>query len=392
MSRIDPECFPQPSGDGSPVCAECFEDGDLQALIVDYDGPPGCEFCGEDDAPTMPVDEVAAHIGGRLATFYGKAVDQLPYIGREGGYQGWNVDTYDLLMDEVGLGLARNGSDDLLADIVAEIGDDQWCEYDWLILEPDESLRFSWASFCEIVKTQRRFFFHNVGADQRGGPDERSPGQFLAELTSHIGERGLIREEPAGCRMFRARVRQPGQRHTTPASLGPPPTEYATQSNRMNPPGIPMFYGADGAALATSEIRAASASVGEFGTLRPLRMLDLVDLPPVPGFFSDADRMDIMVLGFLREFARMIIQPVERNDRTQIEYIPTQVFTEFLRDFPFEDGPIDGIKYQSATGMPGVNYVLFAGPEDVEDAAPVKEFGQGAPFLRLLNVEHVEID
>lgn len=389
MSGIDPQCHPPTTGCGEPVCSNCFEDDDLRAIIVSVDGPPGCHFCGEDDAPTIPVDDIADHIRERAEAFYGKAGDQLPYESREGGYQGWNVDTYDLLTDSLELGLPRDNGD-LLSRLIDEIGDDQWCEYDWLTLEPDESLMFSWEEFCRIVTSERRFFFHNLGAEDDRSPDERSPIQLLSELASHIENRGLIRLLEIDTRLFRARSRSPDERHETAAALGPPPSEFATQSNRMNPPGISMFYGADRLELAVAEIRGETASVGEFATLRPLRILDLADLPEVPGLFSSADRMEIMVLGFLNQFSEMIVRPVERTDRTHIDYIPTQVFSEFLRDHEFLEGPIHGVRYLSATRQEGANLVLFAGPEDVEGATAPPEYGElPPPMLRLVRTQHV---
>lgn len=72
------------------------------------------------------------------------------------------------------------------------------------------------------------------------------------------------------------------------------------------------------------------------------------------------------MLGFLHEFARLIVQPVPLDDRMHIDYIPTPVFTEFLRDHRFQAYRIDGLLYRSAMGRKGCNVVLFAGPNDVE--------------------------
>lgn len=387
MSGVDPECHPQPSLDADRVvCAECFADADLKARIEDCDGPCGCDFCGQDDAPTMPFNELAAFIGERLEMFYGKAGDQLPYESAEGGYQGSHSITWDVVSDEVSL---PRDDGDLLEALVDEIGDDEWCDYDWLSLEPDESLRSSWEAFCQIVKHDRRFFFHNVGGGPHNHPDERSPFQLLHQLGRHVDAQGLIRTEDAGYRLFRARTRTRNERHDTAAALGPPPPTLATQSNRMNPPGISMFYGADDADLAVAEVRNRSASIGAFESLRPIRILDLADLPETSGMFSDCDRMDRFALAFLADFAELIVQPVPRNDRTQVDYIPAQVFTEFLRDFAFEGGPIDGVRYRSATGEPGLNVVLFATPNDVVDGSPDPEYGPAhTRWLRLVDVAH----
>ena len=227
------------------VCYQCFGDKDLRAMIRNYGGARGCYFCERKDAATMPFKEVVEFILQRIETFYGRAVDHLPYETREGGYQGWHIDSYDMIRDEVCLDLPRDDTDILFNEIVDGIGDDTWCEFDWLVLEPDKSLKFSWISFCDVVKHHRRFFFHDIGASDRGDPDARSPVEFLETVCRQAEKANLIVEMPAGQELFRARARKPRQNIASASELGPPPNQYATQSNRMNPPGISMFYGAD---------------------------------------------------------------------------------------------------------------------------------------------------
>ncbi|OYW82154.1 MAG: hypothetical protein B7Z26_03880 [Asticcacaulis sp. 32-58-5] len=159
----------------------------------------------------------------------------------------------------------------------------------------------------------------------------------------------------------------------------------------MNPPGIPMFYGADNAELATAETRGKAVSVGKFVTTRETRILDLASMPAVPGFFSEASREERYALSFLHDFAKVIIQPVARDNRTHIDYIPTQVFTEYLRDYPFADGNIDGVRYRSATGEAGTNVVMFATQGNLVDGAAEDAFDQDdAAWLMLVAVEHVD--
>jgi len=144
-------------------------------MICTYGGARGCYFCEGKDAATMPLNEVVDFILRRIETFYGKAADQLPYETREGGYQGWHIHSYDMIRDQIGLELSRDDTETLFYAIVDGIGDDTWCEYDWIVLEPDKSRRFSWVSFCDIVRHRRRFFFHDIGESDGNDPDGRSP-------------------------------------------------------------------------------------------------------------------------------------------------------------------------------------------------------------------------
>jgi hypothetical protein len=163
-----------------------------------------------------------------------------------------------------------------------------------------------------------------------------------------------------------------------------------------------MFYGAEDAGIAIEEIRSDFASVATFATERTLRILDLATLPPIPSIFIDeVTRREVAALRFLHRFTWLIRQPVERRERTVLDYLPTQVFSEFLRDHVFEDGTMDGVRYPSAIANAGsaspanANVVLFADTTAVFDAAPQPDDGDGLgfaagrgskPWLRLRSV------
>jgi hypothetical protein len=336
------------------------------------------------------LEDVADFIEGRMDEFYGKAVEQLPYESREGGYQaGWHTDTEDLLFGKIGLDLPKDLDGTLAQALIDEIGDDEWCDYDWLTLGLDQSLKSGWLDFCANVKHTRRFFFHKLGGDDSGHPDDRSFFTLLFDIAKLADDLGLIKIVPAGYSLYRARPRvNPSVKHRKAKELGPPPEDSATQTNRMNPPGIPMFYGAETATVATAETRNSLISLGRFKTTRAIQILDLAALPKMPGFFSTASQRERLGLSFLREFSKLISEPVARDDRTHVDYIPTQVYTEFLRDFRFKRGAIDGIRYNTATGLAGANVVLFATSENVQDKGAPPDSSQ---WLSLASVKHLQL-
>jgi hypothetical protein len=122
-----------------------------------------------------------------------------------------------------------------------------------------------------------------------------------------------------------------------------------------------MFYGSDDIATTVAEIGAHSsrryAILGEFKTTRDLTLLNLADLPSIPSLYNEAGRTpryyDLM---FLRAFAADLGKPITLDGREHIEYVPTQVVTEYLRFVP--ENAIDGILYRSAQND-GVCCVLF---------------------------------
>jgi RES domain-containing protein len=160
----------------------------------------------------------------------------------------------------------------------------------------------------------------------------------------------------------------------------------------MNPPGVPMLYAAESPGVAIAEIRAKSAYVGVFELLRDVTVLDLVDLPNVPGVFAGDERWRRLALSFLHDFRDDIMKPVARDERTHIDYIPTQIVTEFFRHHGAGNVAFDGIRYPSAVVANGGNLVLFAVQEDVVDAV-AQSTGHGAvgsqrspkPWLRLVS-------
>lgn len=349
------------------VCSSCFGDVDLRAWIRAEQGPRGCDACGKYDSPTMKFEQVAARIEKCIRRYYGRAVDQLPYESAEGGYIGHHWDSWDM-MDKLGLNLPRDNGD--LRDAIAmSMQDEVWCDFDWLALEPDEALRSSWQRFCDTVKHKRRFFFHSTGRDDQ---DSYTPASLLSSIAQISENIGLITELEVGTKVWRARPDLAKSGRVCSRDFGPPPVEHALQSNRMNPPGISMLYLASTATTALMETRATSSKVGLWQTTRPLRVLNLRDLPSVPSMFSDADRNCCLSLSFLHDFAEDVMTPVARDNRVHIDYLPSQVVTEFIRDYPFMDGKVDGISYRSTVHARGWNVALFLGPEDLGIAHQVR--------------------
>jgi len=88
-------------------------------------------------------------------------------------------------------------------------------------------------------------------------------------------------------------------------------------------------------------------SAGTFRPLRALNLLNLADLPPIPSVFDTERHGMIHSLRFLHAFAADISQPIARDGREHIEYVPTQIVTEYFRRvFRLIDGSsLDGIIY-----------------------------------------------
>ncbi|WP_321815176.1 MULTISPECIES: HEPN-associated N-terminal domain-containing protein [unclassified Paraburkholderia] len=343
------------------VCSSCFADEDLRAWIRNEGGRRGCCACSRFDSPTADFDKLTQRIEECIRRYYGRAVDQLGYCSAEGGYLGQHWGSWDMLA-KIDLILPRDHNGRLFNAIAYSMVDEEWCDYDVGGLDLDDALRSSWERFCETVKHERRFFFHATGHDDR---DSLTPASLLSHIAGVSENIGLIQEIPVGTSLWRARTDLKKGKRFGATDFGPPPVEYALQSNRMNPAGIPMLYLASTIATALKETRAVKAKVGRWRTSRPLRVLDLRTLPPVPSIFSDVYRAQRLTVSFLHSFATDIMKPVERDQRVHVDYLPSQVVTEFVRDYEFQDGTVDGIAYASTVHPHGWNIALFLGPVDL---------------------------
>jgi hypothetical protein len=154
-----------------------------------------------------------------------------------------------------------------------------------------------------------------------------------------------------------------------------------------------MLYLSSTADVAIAELGdAGSFSVGRFAFTRSPRVLDLANLAPIPGMFSAASREEIFGLRFLHEFSNLISQPVERDKLGHIEYVPTQVLTEFLRDYVFKGGRVDGIRYKSAALSGGVNLVIFATQRNLVGGLLAGEHDQVEQWIHLQEADQVASD
>lgn len=133
-----------------------------------------------------------------------------------------------------------------------------------------------------------------------------------------------------------------------------------------------MFYGSEDAKTAVAEIDddpQLGMWIGTFRTTRPATILDLTRLPRPFRFFeiqSDSDTRNRYAIDFLHSFVKSLAEKVEEANREHVEYVPTQVVTEYFRTaFRHDDAPIDGICYPSAQRAKANSLVLFADQDSV---------------------------
>ncbi len=376
------------------VCVNCFDDPGLVGFVENNAVTSNCSFCTSQSKKPIaaPVEDVSAYFIECLFREYDLAANALGWIGSEGGYIGQYWVAVDLAFDELALEFPQNNQESLLPHLFGEYYDQELCEQDPYGPNDSEWARFSWGRFCHTVMHERRYFFLGQDGDSNE-PRVISPGEVLSTIFDYAQAMGLLRKFPGGSQLVRARYEGDGLPLETELDLGPPPAKNATQPNRMSPAGIPMFYACEDEATALKETARdpGKFAVGWFETLRPITILDLTNIPPIPSLFEYiSDSTEIpprRALTFLQHISKEMSRPIDRDTKMHINYVPTQVVTEFIRDqLTWDDTPIHGIGYQSAVHPGHVSYVLFANRGNMVLRLD-KPLGYD-PWLRLVKVKH----
>ena len=350
------------------------DDYAIREFIEESKSETSCSYCDAESEEPIAVSlyDLVEFIEEAVRTEWNTADDEgLPYDSGEGGYQlATPLSSWELLAEETDLEPAND--DELLQHLADGLSASGWVQKDFYALSPFDRLRLGYDWFAEELKHSRRYFF-GPGPTEEEDSDTVSPADLL-ELIGRTAEGlGLVRE--LNDAIYRARPHAEGEQPDSARALGAPPVEFALSANRMSPAGISMFYGSLDAATAAAEAAGAdpeespAITVARFSALRPLRVLDLTELPEVPSAFDVARRDTRPQIAFLRHFVSKLREPVVRDRSEHVEYVPTQVVCEYLRSrFRCEDGnPVDGVLYSSVRHPGGTSLVLFADNDGARD-------------------------
>lgn len=360
------------SFDDKFACPECFEDTNIREFIREIASQHECSYCGKsstDEAIAADMNEVMELIMSGIRLEWGDPNDEgMRWETQEGGWVDEVLDSDDLLLT---IGFSTR-NDKLYWEIYTSIQDRVWCQRNLYGLLPQQELISSWKYFCKVVTHKTRFVFYKVTPDStrlHGGQESVTPHLILDTLGKLVKEMHLITTFAPGTEFFRARVHTENEECSTIGKLGPPPVSRARFSNRMSPAGIPMFYGSIDKLTAVKEVSydvrlPAVATVGTFVTLKEIKVLDLTEVPPEPGIFDRAKHGIRPAHIFLNAFVDDLTKPVKKDGREHVEYVPSQVVTEYFRHIFRDDDevPIHGILYPSAVNDGGKSCVLFFGP------------------------------
>jgi len=344
------------------VCAYCVEDEYLKDVIREHADQRQCDYCGRQTeaysaAPVVVLMEPIAH----AVLYYFNDPTQAG-VAYDGEWMATLVGTHEVLST-----IRLECDDQLFEDIADAFVYTEWvraAEGHWLTSHPHEELSALWDNFVDIIKHEVRFFFQHPSATKPTNPWVRDPQSILHAIEDLVKRLGLIKSLAINTSLLRVRARDEGADWEASADQMGAPFPDRARAGRMNPAGISYLYLAFEQETALAEVLSGppcAAVIAQFQTQRELQILDLTNLPEEPSIFDEAKRDLRESLLFLENFIEEISQPVRKDGREHIDYVPSQVVCEYFA-LVFQvtaDQHLDGIVYPSAVRPGGRNLVLF---------------------------------
>ncbi|WP_426026054.1 RES family NAD+ phosphorylase [Brevundimonas sp. TSRC1-1] len=356
------------------LCIACVDEPFLAGQMMKDGETAVCDYCGKTEA-TETIAELADRFELLFEAHFERAAetswddqrgDEVAFIIQDTGrideapandIQQVMADRHED-MEAAQMG-ERTAYDSELSYVESDI-DDRRFQEDWEALETD-------------LKTRNRFFSDEV---------ETVFGRLFADLHALKTRDGrpVIRAIGVGTdlpALYRARAFQSSaafdEAIIDPERFVGTPAPRFARAGRMNPHGVPFFYGATTEQLALTEVRPPVGSrviTGRFELQATLQVLDVEALESVlerGSLFDPAFGDRLARAKFLGKLARRIRMPVLPDDELT-DYLVTQVMAGYLasRISP----SVHGVAYGSAQGEPeAFNVALFNGSSRVRPAA-----------------------
>jgi len=375
------------------VCSNHFQDEDILKYIENNHSVEfNCDFCDDPSEydiegdteffKTVSWDQLMGRIVPSILEFYDDPANGLSYESAEGGYFGNVYSSLELLSGEIQM----EADFDVIEEIANTLTNDGWTEAEFYGPTYLDHLKYTWDTFSELVKYKIRYLFNEAILEKRHFDDVDKPFLILKDIGRFIKELNLFATFPEKVNLFnntkvffRATQFNPKKRKVESCNdIGSAPIKFAG-SNRFSPEGISIFYGAEDADVAIEEVinrkkKNQSVSTGKFKPVRPLNLIDLRSIPQF-GFFNTEKIDTIEPARFLKTFVANISKKITEDDNERIEYIPSQIITEYFRYILSAEmeQSIDGIVYKSVQDPEKNCYAIFADDQMCADEGSATE-------------------
>lgn len=381
-------------------CVHCFENPEVKLWISRHPERGYCEFCGKDSVQTVDSELLCEALLACVQMEYSTPdEDGMSYITREGGWMG---QTYEVDVPLDALGLVTD-DESRIAPIEAclENYSWMWCDADHRNFNPSDRAISDWKQFSNLVKHRVRYMF--LQEEREGLAETHGHSYHVREILREIGravyDAEMISTLSAGTVIYRVRPNPKGERYDTLAQLTGPPASRAVYANRMSPAGISMLYAAldKDTAMAETLDEPTRFSLAELRLSQDVAVVDFSKLPAqqslLLGLTPESEntffREHRHQIRFLHQFVHDLSKPIIKDRSNHIEYVPTQIVTEYFRYLYSREiddtHGIAGIVYTSAQSANlGRNIVLFVDPE--ESTRITQGARDTSKFLTLENV------
>ena len=348
------------------VCADCVFDTALAKVVSRNLTSKTCNYCGGSSGNTLiaaSFDLIMERIYDSVTKEFGDAQDvNVPWV--EGD---WFLS--QVFTGEVVSNFDPGWGDELREDIEGAFDPMvHWVNHsdgDWAVSDPSDTLSYGWEAFKSHVQEKTRYLFLSEPEDEHssGRPDYIPIANMLDALGVLCATEGMVNVVPAGTEFYRVRCVKKTESISTFDDIGVPNVGQAS-AGRMNPAGISYLYVACDEATAIHEVvdNANRWYVAKFKAKCDINVIDFTQLPKVPSLFEPELYHKRHATYFIHKFTKDLIEPVTKDGKEHVDYVPTQIVSEYFR-YRFRDASgagIVGLKYPSVKNDGGVNLALFS--------------------------------
>ncbi|MBP8005282.1 MAG: RES domain-containing protein [Acinetobacter sp.] len=356
------------------VCVDCVRDSYLAKLVLENAVSRKCSYCDKqfksNKAATYPF--IIEEIHQAVFNYYADAQDlNLPWD------RGWIIEATYIgdILPKFDPGWCCDLYTDLLNSFDPFLHLVKHSNNDWLEIPENEALKYSWDSFKNQILYKTRYLFLTEPNDELSDRQIIPVGLMLNALSELCVEFNLIKLIRKNSIFYRVRSHSENEVFNEFDQIGVAPKKIAS-AGRMNPAGIPYFYISNSLLTAKNEVITNEKhwSYGAFKLKKDVEVIDFSNLPNIPSIFDTDNYKNRQKIIFLYDLVDDMSKPIKSDDKEHIEYIPTQVVSEFFR-YRFKQ-EIKGIKYNSVKNPKGINIAFFESDND-----------QIKDFFRLLSIK-----
>ena len=353
-------------GEKYPLCFNCIVNDGIKIFIKNKNNKGVCHYCKKNGF-IAKLGDIIDHVHNCI---------RREFVCLEEGcskYGIWDSENKEYLnisftdgtpiediLDELGL---ECDSEDI-KEAICEGLEDYWYRrevIDWGYPIGDTYAR--WERFKSIIQTKCRFFFKDYVDKGENYLSTDKPSSILNTISKWLDAFSLdylIKENTV---LYRARVfPKNSEQNLDKKNLGPPPSENIRTSSRMSPDGIPIFYLSLDKKTAIYETYFNNKNklvVSRWKIIKSIKVIDLTKISTLPciDFFHEEEKFieSHYAMIFLKSFSDDISKPIKKDDLKHLEYIPSQIVSEFIKFYRKEKGMI----YKSSKSNDGKNLALF---------------------------------